>query len=318
MSEEIDLRKYYNGKPRFTWAEDLVTFTFKQPRYLIKPIIPSATWGILYGHPEAGKTQLALSMAMGIIEGGHFLSRFSCKAGRVGLVEIDTEINLMQERLEFIERMMSFGEKRFGIAHYNSAINILQMLKRSEKDPEVLNWLEPMKNMDFVIVDSLNKVHDEDEWSNRTPMKVYNAFREILGSGPTIMFIHHARKDTANPTKPHAEDDHDARGSGALKGDSNFMIKLYKRGKGEERTIRIIKAKGAPESVKVPYHITLNPKTLLFEPSDPAFARAFSLVDVGFSKQEVVQKLVEEDLCKETKAREMFLQATEILGEQNA
>lgn len=314
---KIDLRKYYNGRPKFSWAEDMVKYEYVQPHYLVKPIIPPATWGVLYGFPEAGKTQLALSLAINIIEGSYFLSRFKCQKGKVGLIEIDTENHLVTQRLQFIERLNSLGERAFGIAHYDTDIDIFEMMKQAKKDPDVFDWLTPMieNKFDLIIIDSLNKTHNLDEWSNTTPKRVYNAFRSLIGSGPTLLFIHHARKESANPTISHTDDIHDARGSSALKGDSNFMIKLWKRKKGEERVMKIIKAKGAPESVKAEMSLMFNPKTLLFQPSDPAFARAFALVDVGLEKSEVVKQLVAEDACSQSKAYDLFTKATEIIEE---
>ena len=318
MSDTIDLRSYYNGRPKFSWAEEMAEFEYVQPRYLIKPFIPSATWGILYGHPDVGKTQLALSMALGILNGGYFLGRFKCRKGRVGLIEVDTEGPIMTERLKFVRTRHDWDEGTFGIAHYDAPIDIVQMHKHSKNDPEVFDWLKPMLDhkFDFIIIDSLNKVHSLEEDSNATPKTVYRIFREIIGSGPTIMFIHHSRKDSQNPAINPEKDEHDARGSGALKGDSNFMAKIYRtRSDPEIRALSWIKAKGVADKLKKPMNITLNPDTLLFQPSDPAFARAFPLVELGVSKKEVVEILGKENLAQSTKAYKVYDECIEVMRE---
>jgi RecA-family ATPase len=319
MPETIDLRKFYNGRPKFSWASQMAEYEYIQPRYLIKPFIPAATWGILYGHPDVGKTQLALSMAIGILDGGYFLGRFKCRKGRVGLIEVDTESPIMTERLQFLKKKHTWDEEDFGIAHYDAPIDIIQMKKAKKKYPDIFDWLEPMveNQFDLIVVDSLNKVHNLDEDSNATPKMVYKAFREILGSGPTILFIHHSRKDSMNPAINHRKDEHDARGAGALKADSNFMVKIYRtKADPEIREITWVKAKGVADKLKVPMKIMLNPETLLFQPEDEAFARAFPLVEVGISKNEVVQMLVRENLAGKTKAYDIYDKCLEIVGEE--
>ena len=315
MTEKIDLRKYYNGKPKFSWAEEMVEYEYVQPKHLIRPIIPPATWGVLYGHPEAGKTQLALSMAIAIASGDYFLGRFKCHRGKVGIIQIDTESPIMTERLQAIQKKYDLGEQTIGIAHYDTPIDIFEMMKRWKTEPEIFDWLQPMidNKFDFVIIDSFNKVHNEKEDNNLTPKKVYGAFRNLLGSGPTIMFIHHSRKDPNDSDYRHENDEHDARGSGALKADGNFMFKLTKKKNSEIRTLHFLKAKGCPPQYKVPINITFDPETILFQPEDPAFSRAFPLVELGVDRSEVVKILVTEKICGKDKAYKTFKECEEVI-----
>ena len=295
----MNVRELFNGSPKYLRAQDFVEMDLKTPPYLIAPFFPTGGTCVLFGRGGSGKTQLALTMAGAILDGGFFLSKFKARRGRVVLVEVDTPPLVMQERLRKMSSRLDLGS--LGLAMYDSAVDVVeeaQRLKGTKTPPE---WVKAVRSQkpDLVIIDTLRQTHAMDENDSRAPSMVKSAWRQLLGSGPALLFIHHARKV---PMEFRMEDDvQGARGSGAWLDDVDCQMQMIDKG-GGNRVVKWTKHRTCPEYAVPAMTTIINPETLVVELADRPTVRALELLEVGLGKKEVAQHLVKEGICTKTVA----------------
>ena len=297
----MNVRKLFNGSPKFLKAQDFVEMDLKTPPFLIKPFFPTGGTGVLFGRGGSGKTQLALSMAASVMEGGFFLARYKARKGSVVLIEVDTPPLIMKGRLEQMARTRSLNG--LGLAMYDAGIDVVEEAKKARASGELPQWVKELRasKPDLVIVDSLRKTHTLDENDSRAPSLVINAWRYLLGSGPSILFIHHARKTPLEFSL--MEDEQGARGSGAWLDDVDVQMQLISKGENN-RLLRWTKVRTCEESDVPDMAVMIEPETLLVELQNKAMTRALELALVELEEGEIVKHLVAERLCGRTKAYE--------------
>ena len=298
----MDVRKLFNGSPKFLHTKEFANMELKTPPFLVAPFFPTGGTGVIFGRGGTGKTQLALSMAMAVSEGGYFLSKFKARKGKVVLIEVDTPPLIMQQRLKHLVNAHTLDN--LGLVMYDAGIDVVEEEKEARGKKEKPEWVKSILAFrpDLVIVDSLRKSHKLDENDSRAPSLVINAWRYLLGSGPALLFIHHARKRPIEFMD--ADDDQGARGSGAWLDDMDVQMQLIKKGMND-RLLKWTKVRTCEEEELPPMAVMIDPESLLVELQDKATTRALELALVDLGKDEIVKLLVKEQLCKQTRANEI-------------
>jgi len=311
----MNVRELFNGSPKFIHAQDFIGMDLKTPPLLIKPFFPTGGTVVLFGRGGSGKTQLALTMAAAIMEGGYFLSKFKARKGNVVLIEVDTPPLIMQDRLRHFAKHSSLSG--LGLAMYDAGIDVVEEATKAKAINQLPEWVLSIRAQkpDLVIVDSLRKTHTLDENDSRAPSLVMNAWRYLLGSGTALLFIHHARKTPIEYTA--ADDDQGARGTGAWLDDVDAQMQMIKKG-SNNRMVKWTKVRTCEEDAVPTMAVMIEPESLLVELQDKSFARALELAQVGLDEKEIVQHLVKEGLCKQTKAYETVANIYALLAHEHA
>lgn len=194
--------------------------------WLIPGYVPKPGMILLIGEAKAGKTTLALQLALALGQGGKFLDKQATK-NRVLFFQCDMS--------EFILRSVLQGYKAHGVPldgdifmphpsdmHYG--MNILL--------PEYQTYLTELRescNPDVVFLDVLAELHSSDEQNSIAMKEVVNTLLKIF-QGTTLIIVHHNRKPPQgygpNGTRPAIDPISSSRGTSYLPGraDSVWMV----------------------------------------------------------------------------------------------
>ena len=177
---------------------------------------------ILAGHSGLGKTFLALQLMHSLASGIEFLG-FKCERLRVGLIELEMPEATIRDRLRGLLNGHSewLDNVRF-LAIPDQIVNVLQ----SEHRKWIADWCL-REQLDVVLIDPLNALHNLDDDKTMEAGKVMRAVREIRGkTGTCIGLVHHVRKSQAGHQVEGARTKvlEDVRGSGRLGNDPDTVF----------------------------------------------------------------------------------------------
>jgi hypothetical protein len=159
---------------------------YPPPYYLIDQIIMKGTVSILGGVPGIGKSIIALSIIKSLLTGEPLWGRFQVfETGPVILVDEENPAHLLSERLQLI-----------GIEE-NLSLHLLfsQGVRLDEESyfDAFMRKLEEVKPI-LVVIDSLIRVHRQNENDNTEMARVIEQIRRIANWGTTVLLIHHYKK----------------------------------------------------------------------------------------------------------------------------
>lgn len=256
-------------------------------QYLAEPIIPAEGLVLLHGKREAGKTQLALTLALAVTNGSAFLGLYPCTKGPALLFQVDMPALLTQDR---IRRNPEFDK----IAIITSPTRV-DVVSLKINTPPALRAAQEMKPS-IVIIDSLRKIHDYDEIDSNAPTRVYAACRELF-PGSSIVILHHDRKTDGITTNP--QDDEAFRGSGAWLDDVDTGLHLVRGPKrsGEAHAATLYFSKLRTCGHQPTIALKMRPDTLVMESRNKGaqeFAMEFVLGHPNAKQADLERYLVED------------------------
>jgi hypothetical protein len=215
------------GRFRLFKAADLDELP--EPSWLIEAILPANALVVLYGAPSVGKTFVALSMAISIAANHSWCSK-PTKQGSV--------LYVAAEGLFGLRSRVQAYQGRHGIAaeHIRYLGDTLD-LRRAADVEELISTLKIADfRPDFIVLDTLARlIPGADENSSKDmgeAIRQIDALRQAFGA--TVLLIHHTGKDKE------AE-----RGSGALRGAAEVMIKCSAAGERHHVVMKCDKMKEA-------------------------------------------------------------------------
>jgi len=192
-------------------------------QWRIEGILPQPSLVILYGEPGCGKTFVALSMAFAAADGQNWLGRRTPK-GSVLYIAAEGLLGL-KIRLQAHRRIHFTGLE--GVRFLGEAVRISS---ESEVTSLVLLLDQEQFRPDLIIVDTLARVSlGKDENSAKEIGEVVAGLESLKReTGATVLVIHHTRKNGDSE-----------RGSSALRGAADVMIKCEKAENLEDLGIKI-------------------------------------------------------------------------------
>lgn len=234
---------------RQVWTPSaLLAANFGDIRFYIEPLTTPGSVLVVFGPREAGKTQLFFSMVRAMHTERPLLGRFPAKRARVALIEVDMSMMTTQERLQKAATEYRFADDLFQIV-MPPTLDLLQT-------PATTPWVQEVLAFDPQIVafDSLRKIHRGDENSPSVPSQVYGRCKELFPNA-AFWFAHHVRKPPATwvQTKEKydpGEDPNVYRGTTAWLDDADAALYLHKDARSDKRTLRVVRARYAPDAIK--------------------------------------------------------------------
>lgn len=163
-------------------------------RWIIQDFLPKPGIVALLGAPKAGKSFLALQLALDIANGRNFLGSRTTKSS-VLYLQFDTSEFVWRDRLV---KMSSSGVSLTGDVYMvHPDCNPYHMHITT---PEHKTWIRDVLaacNPDVVVVDVLREVHDGDENESTAMKLVGDTIRELF-AGRALILLHHTPKLPAN------------------------------------------------------------------------------------------------------------------------
>lgn len=182
--------------------------------YTFKGLITEGEQVMIAGSPKAGKTLLAMQMAIAAASGGSFLGYKATRRHRV------LYFNFEISRHQFAKRLVTMcgGEleyykklyKQFCGVHDMRSINILDASESRKIQQLIVD-----SKADFIVFDVLARCHSVDENNNSIMKQVLLELRTIAGKATSVV-VHHARKPPAGLEAVNL-------GSGSIRGASSIL-----------------------------------------------------------------------------------------------
>ncbi len=201
--------------------------------WLIEGVLPKPGVAILYGEPGCGKTFAALSMALTCAAGQDWLGRKTYPA---------KILYMAGEGAHGMKTRVAAHTKKFGIKSEN--VHFVVKAVNFGGISEVMALHERLKAVDFIpdmiIIDTFARASPGvDENSAKEVGKVIEVIDTLKAeTEAAILVLHHTRKDGGSE-----------RGSSALRGAADVMIKCEKVGSPPDEGVKLTcdKMKDGPE-----------------------------------------------------------------------
>lgn len=166
--------------------------------WLLPKLLPKPGITVLLGAPKAGKSYLALQIALAMAQGRDFLGQRAPRLIRTLYLQLDTSEPIWRERLsETREAGYDLTGDVFMVHPEDQMkIDVLQEASR-QWVTQALDACQP----DVVIVDVLRECHNADENDNSAMKRVGDRLVELFGAYCLIL-LHHTRKIPDEVTDP--------------------------------------------------------------------------------------------------------------------
>ena len=178
-------------------AAALETSANRQP-WLVEGLWTAAAVGVIGGQPKAGKTTLALDMAVSVASASPCLGAFPvCTPGPVLLYAAEESAATLRVRLETIARLRGLD---FAQLDVRVIVTDSLRLDRSD-DQERLDATVMLHRPALLILDPLIRIHMADENASGEIAALLGYLRALQRkSGAAVAIVHHVRKNVSSST----------------------------------------------------------------------------------------------------------------------
>lgn len=205
------------------------------PRWVVENMICQGDVHILIGEPNIGKSWITMAMALAVAEGrSDFLGHPIARNGRVLYLDAENPEDLVVDRFH----KLGITDKGASNIRYISNVSV-----RLDKDPE--SFIDEAIDYDpvLVVLDSLTRIHGEDENASGPMSALFNNAINPLArdADAAVVLIHHVSKtDSSSSFKR-------ARGSSDITASPDAGYDVYQSDDGTLR-IKNFKARRAAQN----------------------------------------------------------------------
>jgi hypothetical protein len=147
--------------------------------------IPAGGLVYITAPPAFGKTWVVLDLIRACLMGERWLGRYEMQ--RTPVMYLDEEMGVVR----VLPRIKKLGIPRNADLLYANRAGV--KLDNNRHREEIVR--EIVKHgIKIVVVDSLTRIHNLDEGSNRDMARLYSCMRDIMDAGATLVVCHHDRK----------------------------------------------------------------------------------------------------------------------------
>lgn len=209
--------------------EQYLTMERPKVQWLVERFIPQPSLIILQAPPKAGKSFLALQIAMDLARGEDVLGFRTTKPCKVLYLQLDTSEMIWRDRLDkLVKNGISLPEL---VVMPNPVIFQLPCIITERKTRQVLNRLLTEATPDIVFLDVYREIHQNNE-NDSTEIKIVNdCIQEVFGAYAVVL-IHHSKKAYVNAetgdTGYSFDPVNEGRGSSGIAGKADALWSLRK------------------------------------------------------------------------------------------
>lgn len=169
---------------------DMLTSAFQRPAPLVEGLLDQGTGAILAGPAGVGKTWIALDLIRAVASGTAWLDRFPTNAGPVLVIDEESSLWGVQDRLRMLEAGHELGPD------LPVTFSIGQGIRLDAQDGIVrLEALVREHRPVLVVIDSFTRIHALTENSAGEMAALFRVATALMtGYGCCILFIDHVRK----------------------------------------------------------------------------------------------------------------------------
>lgn len=229
--------------PKLLSVGNILKTEYPEAEFLVNGILPIPSINTLSGVPGDYKTWVTMHLALCVARGLPLFGQFPSKQGPVLVIDEEMYPKHLKRRFQ------SLGFEENDPIHYLSLTgfkvdNKLQVEK-------IVSYIRD-NGFKLVIVDSLIRVHGQDENSSNGMAKVMDGFKELAKEDAAVLFTHHHRKQTDWKSGSSAQS---LRGSSDILAgiDSLFMLEKKK----DEDVLIFRQAKARHTEAITPFEISV-------------------------------------------------------------
>jgi hypothetical protein len=216
----------------FVEAREMVKIKPPRPVFVIDKLLPEGGTMIVAAAPKVGKSGIALNAAKAIATGEDFLGVFPVRKGRAVYVQTEIPAWAMAERLKLMgdlpEGMLIHTPGKFKLNLWEE--DGYQKKRETGNRERVAGLIEALRAQaaSLVIFDPLRHFHSLNELNVDHVAHLFEVFRAIGRAVPCgVMIVHHHRKTARSQVD--YEGAEDMAGSGALFGEADSIVSIYKK-----------------------------------------------------------------------------------------
>jgi len=225
----------------FVEARELVKVKPTRPVFVIDKLLPEGGTMLVAAAPKVGKSGIALNAAKAIATGEDFLGVFPVRKGRAVYVQTEIPAWAMAERLKLMgdlpEGMLIHTPGKFKINLWEE--DGYQKRRETGNRERVAGLIEALRAQaaSLVIFDPLRHFHTLNEQNVEHVAHLFEVFRAIGRAVPCgVMIVHHHRKTARSQVE--YEGAEDLSGSGALLGEADTIVSIYRKTRRSDDTRR--------------------------------------------------------------------------------
>lgn len=173
------------SKPRLWGIREILSQDFGEEEWLVESLISKQGITALSGNPGDYKTWVTIHIAICVSRCLSVFGKFQATKGGVLIIDEEDHLRLLKRRLELL------GATETDNIHYISQGGI------KVDTPASIGMIVDIvkeKNIKLVILDSLVRVHQQEENDAGGMAKVFSSLQKIITAGASILFTHHHRK----------------------------------------------------------------------------------------------------------------------------
>ena len=166
-----------------------------QVKWLVESLWTQQAVGLIVGQPKAGKSWLALDIAVSVASGTDVLDKFNVQnQGPVLVFPAEDEASAVRERLQGICNFRGVDFKKLNLWLIESYALHLDMKEDMDALDNTLSELKPR----LLVLDPLIRLHNVDENSATEIAKVLSFLRNLQRKhSVAVILVHHARKNAS-------------------------------------------------------------------------------------------------------------------------
>ncbi len=284
--------------PRLWNIGEILREDFGEEEWLIEYLVSKQGITAFSGNPGDFKTWVTIHFALGIARGLPVFGKFKTTQGGVLIIDEEDHIRLLKKRLSLL------GAKEDDNIHYISQSGIKV---DDERARDMIVEIVKKHNIKLVILDSLVRVHGQEENDAKGMARVFSSLQKVIIAGASILFTHHHRKQTSFNTTNSGQ---------SMRGSSDILAAVdchitIERKKDEEDKLVIRQTKLRQAEALKPFEINVIKD--INGPSDFAYAGDYddrkkkseevaeiviTLLSEGMKNREEIHEILSEDFGK--------------------
>lgn len=168
--------------------DELMSQDYPDQEYIVDRLVPASSITILSGQSRSFKTYTLLDMALCVASGRPLFGQFATQETGILIIDEENGERLLQKRLKQLNATenLPIYVTSFGGFHLDD--NHIE---------QVLNFCSE-KNIGFIIIDALIRIHNADENSAKDMSKVFQKLRAFTKQDIAVLVTQHHRKMGAN------------------------------------------------------------------------------------------------------------------------
>lgn len=223
------------------WEDQVQHMHLPKQRYLIEPIVPVSSVVLLHGDAGIGKSPLSWALANAVSSGTNIFGLPTTQT-HVLYLETDTPAPVVLARLQGAN-----FHNHFTFLFVDTNLDVLGMgwlkSKAYQEIEQAKQGLLLNVNGEYglVVVNTLRKVHSEEDTKSHVPNLVYKKFQEAFPRA-AILFVHHDRKSSQYDGMLPAGD----KASGSKHWVNDCQVQLHLTGTPQALKLEQLKNQGGP------------------------------------------------------------------------